>query len=88
MRRLVLAALVVAVGVVGLSLPASGQDVHPHRHYIVTPNGERVAVGPQACENPSTQEGFNQFHGNVHLGAPNAAFRRENNPVGFAAARC
>lgn len=90
MRRVVLAAaLVIGAGVGTLSLPASGQDVPPHNHYIVLANGTRVPVGPQVCDNPRTQEGFNHFHANVHLGTPNAhAFQNGNNPVSFAAAPC
>jgi hypothetical protein len=41
-------------------------NVRPHQHFIVTPNGDRVRVGPDFCENPNLQEAANQFHFNVH----------------------
>ena len=37
-----------------------------HRHFIVTPDGGLVAVGPQICGNPEMQQAFNEFHYNVH----------------------
>jgi hypothetical protein len=37
-----------------------------HRHFIVTPNGGRVPVGPQICSDASVQQAFNEFHYNVH----------------------
>lgn len=40
-----------------------------HRHYIVQPDGTRVEVGPNLCENPDLQAAFNQFHYNVHVGS-------------------
>lgn len=41
-------------------------DVGRHQHYIVTPNGDRVAIGPDFCDDPNLQDAFNQFHFNVH----------------------
>jgi len=40
--------------------------VPPHRHFVETPTGELVAVGPQICGRPELQKAFNQFHYNVH----------------------
>ena len=40
--------------------------VPAHRHFVSTPTGELVAVGPQICEHPELQAAFNQFHHNVH----------------------
>src|SRR5688572_14642176 len=40
-----------------------------HRHYIVQPDGTRIEVGPDLCENPEMQNAFNQFHYNVHVGS-------------------
>jgi hypothetical protein len=37
-----------------------------HRHFIVTPNGRLVPVGPQICGHPERQQAFNAFHYNVH----------------------
>lgn len=44
-------------------------DVRAHRHCLVTPNGDRVAVGPDLGANPDLQNAFNQFHYNVHHSA-------------------
>ncbi len=115
MRRILLlitVALMMAAIMAASALPAFADrvvtgdevNVHPHQHFLITPNGEQVAVGPNACgtEEPANQEGFDQFHVNVHNPAlspggdpvtdparPNQfAFQQENNPVGFTAARC
>jgi hypothetical protein len=40
--------------------------VPPHRHFVQTPTGALVPVGPQICEHPELQPAFNQFHHNVH----------------------
>ncbi len=67
----------------------AGPDVPPHRHFIVKPTGEWVEVGPRVCDNPQLQEGFNQFHHNVHLGTPNTfAFDHPHNPVDLMARPC
>ena len=44
-------------------------DAPLHRHFIVTPDGDLVPVGPQICENPDLQLAFNEFHYNVHHSA-------------------
>lgn len=41
-------------------------NIRPHRHYVRNASGERVEVGPRACDNPNLQSAFNQFHANVH----------------------
>lgn len=41
-------------------------QVPPHRHFIQTPTGERVPVGPQICERPELRKAFEQFHFNIH----------------------
>jgi hypothetical protein len=40
--------------------------VPPHRHFVQTPTGELIPVGPQICEHPELQKAFDQFHHNVH----------------------
>ena len=42
-------------------------NIPPHRHFVQTPDGTLVEVGPRVCENPALQEAFNQFHSNVHV---------------------
>ncbi|QNN64274.1 hypothetical protein H9L12_07875 [Sphingomonas rhizophila] len=44
-------------------------NVRPHQHYVLTPNGSRVEVGPNICDHPDLQYAFNQFHYNVHHSA-------------------
>ncbi len=51
-------------------------DIRPHRHFIQTPGGELVEVGPRVCDDPSLQAAFNQFHANVH-----AAVRGSQGPA-------
>ena len=81
-----------------------GVNIGPHRHFLITPNEQEVSVGPNICgaTEPSSQEGFDQFHLNVHHPAlspfgPDVtnparpsqfAFQQENNPVALEANRC
>jgi hypothetical protein len=43
-------------------------NVPAHQHFVITAQGEWIAVGPQVCgiQNPKTQRAFNQFHFNIH----------------------
>jgi hypothetical protein len=77
MRLLVVLVMgvVLAMGV-GLLLSANGAqadpnlpNVFPHRHFVQTPTGNLVEVGPRVCGNPSMQHAFNQFHFNIHTSA-------------------
>jgi hypothetical protein len=45
-------------------------NIPPHRHYVQTPSGELVEVGPRVCGNPQLQKAFNQFHNNIHAVSP------------------
>ena len=45
-------------------------NVPAHRHYVRTPSGDLVEVGPPICDNPNLQKAFNQFHNNVHHATP------------------
>jgi len=64
------AASVIALVPVGASLADPGlTDVGRHQHYLLTPNGDLVPVGPDFCANPDLQDAFNQFHYNVHHSA-------------------
>jgi hypothetical protein len=49
--------------------PPDLPDVPFHRHFIVSPDGSRVQVGPDLCTNPELQDAFNQFHYNIHMSA-------------------
>ena len=42
-------------------------NIPRHRHYIATPSGSLVEVGPNVCDNPKLQNAFNQFHNNIHV---------------------
>lgn len=55
-------ALVPAAALADPNLP----NVPRHQHYIVTPSGDLVPVGPDFCDNPDLQWAFNQFHYNIH----------------------
>ena len=43
--------------------------VGPHAHYVVTADGDRVPVGPDACT-AGKSIAFDQFHFNGHKGVP------------------
>lgn len=93
--RLVMAtAGLASAAVVGLG-QQSWADPAPlvgqHRHFIVTPDGSRVAVGPDACGTAwgsSLHRAFSQFHANIHAGQANDAFDHAHNPVDIAGGRC
>lgn len=51
--------------------PGTLVNVPKHRHFIETPDGNLVQIGPDICENEDLQEAFNQFHYNVHRSARN-----------------
>jgi hypothetical protein len=61
------AASVIALVPAGASLADPGlPNVGRHQHYLVTPDGDLVAIGPDFCANPNLQDAFNQFHFNIH----------------------
>jgi hypothetical protein len=61
------AASVIALVPTSASLADPGlPNAARHKHFLVTPNGDRVSIGPDLCENPDLQQAFNQFHFNVH----------------------
>lgn len=68
MRKLLGAVLALGVLVPATSALADPNlaNVRPHRHFIETPSGKLVQVGPRVCDDPSLQDAFNQFHYNVH----------------------
>ena len=49
--------------------PGMLTNVRPHQHYVMTPNEDRVRVGPNICDDLDLQDAFNQFHYNVHNSA-------------------
>ena len=72
MRRLIVVIMAGAVLVGGASFATADPNVPnipPHRHFIQTPEGTLVQVGPRVCDDPSLQQAFNQFHINVHASA-------------------
>ena len=74
MRKFFGPAIVAGAVLLGTTLPALADHVpppaRPHRHFVVTGQGERVEVGPRVCDNPALQAAFENFHHNVHVGAP------------------
>ena len=60
---------------------------NPHQHFILTPSGELVELGPEVCANQGDEtsdlQGFYGFHVHVHLGAPGQqVFTSQINPDG------
>lgn len=64
-----LAATACTATVAGASQPTP--TVPPHQHYIVTAEGDRVPVGPNACEDGMSVQ-FDNFHTKIHRGQPYA----------------
>ena len=64
------AMLLVAAVVPAFAAPAP--PVGRHRHYILQ-GGEKVYVGPNFCEIAASDQGFYEFHANVHKGLPELA---------------
>ena len=62
-----IAATALTVAVAGATQPTP--RVPAHQHYIVTANGDRVPVGPNACEDGMSLQ-FDNFHTNIHRGQP------------------
>ncbi len=84
MRTLLVLVLVVSALLLGSTRLVRADpnlpDIFPHRHFIQTPTGQLVAVGPQVCEDPSLQHAFNQFHSNVHFALPGSTGPEESAP--------
>ena len=59
------AALVPAGALADPNLPSA----RPHQHFIETPSGNQVRVGPDLCGNPDLEHAWTQFHYNVHRSA-------------------
>ena len=73
--KLLLLSLFVAASFGLLAFVGSGladpnvPNIPPHQHFIVTAQGEWIAIGPQVCpagSAPELQRAFNQFHVNIH----------------------
>lgn len=65
--------LFVVVNVLGMAATALADpnvpNIRAHRHFVATPSGKLVQVGPRLCDDASLQHAFNQFHVNVHHSA-------------------
>jgi hypothetical protein len=61
----VLLAVLVAGATVAVADP-NVPNIPAHRHFVQTPAGKLVQVGPRLCDDPSLQQAFNQFHINIH----------------------
>jgi hypothetical protein len=69
-RVFVLAAIGAVLILMVPAVAASDPDltnVPAHRHFIVTPNGDFIPVGPDLCDNANLQNAFNEFHNNLHV---------------------
>ena len=71
MRYLIV--LTIAAGVlIGATVAVADPNVPnitAHRHFLATPSGKLVQVGPRLCDDARLQNGFNQFHINIHASA-------------------
>jgi len=71
--------IVAAVAAIMVTVKTSKADpnlvgnVPAHRHYVRTPDGGLVEVGPRLCGNPQLQKAFNQFHNNIHAASSTGA---------------
>ena len=96
LRRTVLAGstlgLVVCVTMTLTPPPAQAgpavPNVPPHRHFLVSPDGTRHAIGPQVCGRPELQDAFSRFHVNVHVGEPRDAMNHPHNPASIVSGPC
>ena len=71
MRKMLVAlslglALLGLVGVSAALADTNLPNIPAHRHFVQTPEGQLVEVGPRVCDDASLQAAFNQFHSNVH----------------------
>ena len=72
MRKRIALGIATGVAAVFMVVATSKADpnlgnITPHRHWVQTPNGDLVEVGPPVCGNPQLQKAFNQFHNNLHV---------------------
>ena len=75
-KQLLIAGLLLLIAAALLVIPSIGvadpnlTNVGAHRHFIQTPAGDLIPVGPDLCDNlgdRGIQEAFNQFHNNLHF---------------------
>jgi hypothetical protein len=72
MRTLIVLALLTGVLMAGAAVAFADPNVpniSAHRHFLETPSGKLVEVGPRLCDDSRHQNGFNQFHINIHVSA-------------------
>ncbi|HSV38184.1 MAG TPA: hypothetical protein VLI04_05440 [Nocardioidaceae bacterium] len=92
--RIVVAVGAAAAGLCLVFIPTASSGgqapfVHEHRHFIESPNGTRIPIGPQVCGRPGLQTAFNQFHANIHVGQVGlVAMNHAHNPVAIKAGPC
>ncbi len=86
MRRRITALLVAAALLATLATTALAQ-VPPHEHFIETPSGKKVLIGPRVCDDEELIRGFEEFHEHVHQ---NPAFQEAmaQNPNTFTFRLC
>ena len=85
MRKVLIGAISLSAIMFGAA-PASAHTVGAHQHVLTTPGGT-VLIGPDACTRGPIGA-FQNFHHNIHEGAPVAAFGNPSNPVSFSGAGC
>ena len=71
---LLVAAGLLVIPTIGVADPNLA-NVPAHRHFIETPTGQLIPVGPDLCDNlgdPGIQQAFNEFHNNLHIATPSS----------------
>ena len=63
------AGVLIAGGATVASADPNVPNITAHRHFLATPSGKLVQVGPRLCDDARLQNGFNQFHINIHASA-------------------
>ena len=66
---LIIASGALAAGAAVATADPNVPDIAAHRHFMQTPSGKLVQVGPRLCDDARHQNGFNQFHINKHVSA-------------------
>jgi hypothetical protein len=69
--RLGVVASLATVGLVASAGSTGADGVPAHDHFLVTPSGSVVQIGPHVCDHPDElHEPFHNFHAHVHTGSP------------------
>ena len=83
---------IVAAMVAAMAMPAFAHVAPDHQHLLTTASGNQVTVGPNVCGDTQNDQGFQQFHHNVHgdtvHGTTPVQEAFSNNDVSLSGGRC